>query len=149
LIKGHAPCAEEWGSAVGGEIGRVRFRPIGEPRRSILLYGPRWSPQALVGSRRSWPPDSIRVAWDEIALLEAGRQRSARNGIAAGAAIGAGVAIAAGLVACAGEEGGQEPNFCGLVTPFVAIFTIPVGVVVGGGIASGVQWTPIYCKSSP
>lgn len=129
--------------AVGPDSTQLRIKTRSEPDKWVLVYSPRWDSGWLVGQRRPWPPDPLRVAWDNITHLDTRVTSPPGRGMAIGGLVGAGVAIAL-TTACALTDP-EWSGVCTLVGLIVGVYTVPVGILVGGSLATNPRWVPVLC----
>lgn len=148
-----APATESEWQATTFDIEDMRvYRP--DERWPVQLGSSWWSTDALVGvARPTWwggrriPSDTLAIAWSEIERIERPAGRKVLQGTVLGALVGLGV----GMVAIAVED--HEPcgdTFCMPAGPFVLLFGVPIGAIVGAGIGATVRsWKPFYCAGAP
>jgi hypothetical protein len=134
---------ETWHGALGPDSTEFRIRTKMEPDKWVLIYSPKWSSMWLIGQRRPWPPDPLRVAWDDIARLDTRVTSGPGRGRAIGGAIGAGIAISLGVACAIGDD--DTGSICPLASMVVGAVTVPLGVLLGGSLASNPQWVPVLC----
>lgn len=126
--------------AVGPDSTEFRIKTDSEPDKWVLVYSPRWDAGWLMGQRRPWPPEPLRVTWDSITHLDTRVTSPPGRGMAIGGLVGAGVAIAL-FAAC---DLTTEEGFCPLAL-LVGVYTVPVGILVGGSLGTNPRWEPVLC----
>jgi hypothetical protein len=138
------PTPEAWQRALGPDSMQLRIRITTDPNDWTPAYAPRWEAEGLLSQRQSWPPETSRIAWEEMTRVETLVTGSPVQGMAIGGAIGGG--IAGGLcAACLMDDGG---GLCGLLGLFVAAFTVPAGIIIGGSLGQDPHWEPVFCAPS-
>lgn len=135
-----SPARETWQSALGADSTELRIQLSAAPGKWITAHAPRWEAAGLLAQHRSWPPDTLRVAWDEITRVETRVEGSPTKGMAIGGAIGAGIAIGIGVAGSIADD-----DWAWLAVPIVGLFTIPTGIILGGSLGQNPHWEPVYC----
>jgi len=146
-LHGPPATAGEWQAATF-DVRDMRVHRRGE-RGWVQLRDVSWNADSLFGAvtalpnHRPIPSDSAAIAWSAIERIDRPKGTQAALGLFIGILAGIGV----GVLAQATED--EEPcgdSFCMPGYPFVYLFGIPIGAVIGAAIgATSRNWAPFFC----
>ena len=135
------PTRDAWQAALGADSTQLRIQVHDAPREWIAAYSPRWEAGGILAQRRSWPPDTLHVAWESIRRVDTRVTGSPGLGMTVGGIIGGGIAVGIGAAAAlSGDE------WAWIAVPIIGLFTVPVGIIVGGSLGQKPHWEPVYCS---